>query len=94
MVDRGDCSFVTKTRNVQQAGGRVAIIVNNNDDDISTIHMIDDGTGSDIFIPALLISKKDGKVIQEFFEKNKNDVSVLSNIIVAVEFHMVRIILN
>jgi len=30
LLDRGNSSFVTKVRNVQKAGGHVALIVNNN----------------------------------------------------------------
>ena len=29
LVDRGDCSFVTKVRNVEKAGGSLAIVIDN-----------------------------------------------------------------
>ena len=48
---------MTKVRNVENAGGKVALIVNNDDMNISRIIMSDDGTGRDITIPALLVSK-------------------------------------
>ncbi len=89
MVDRGSCSFVTKTRNVQRAGGHLALIVNDQPGDVRNILMNDDGTGLDINIPAVLISKEDGEIIKEFFRKNKNDESVLSSIVISVEFSIV-----
>jgi len=93
MVDRGNCTFVTKTRNVQALGGHLALIVNNNDkEDIKDIIMVDDGTGQDIYIQAVLISRKDGEKIKLFIKDNENDSSLISKIIVAVEYEMVIII--
>lgn len=67
MVDRGDCSFVTKTRNIARAGGALAIIVNNNRfEDIDKIVMSDDGSGAGLRVPAMLISYKDGQKLKEF----------------------------
>jgi hypothetical protein len=74
MLDRGSCSFVTKTRNAQKIGARAVIVVNNNDDYIHDIYAIDDGTGSDINIPMMLISQADGEKLKQFFrnEEYKN----------------------
>lgn len=91
LVDRGSCSFVTKTRNVQAIGGHLALIINNVPGPIENELMNDDGTGSDILIPAVLISKEDGDIIKRFLMDNKNDNSVLSNIAVSVEFIIVSI---
>ncbi len=90
MVDRGSCSFVTKTRNVQKLGGHLALIVDNTEESIDEILMADDGSGSDIIIPAIMISKKDGDKIKEFFNTYKNDEAVLSSIVITVEFKMVN----
>lgn len=79
IVDRGNCSFVTKTRNIQKIGGQIAIVVNNVDMDINDVFLADDGTGSDIVIPTLLISKKDGETIKAFIkDKTQEDKLVLS----------------
>jgi hypothetical protein len=91
MVDRGSCTFVTKTRNVQAKGGALALIIDNIDEDLETVRMNDDGTASDIYIPAIMISKDDGKKIQEFFKQNKNDETVLSSIVISVEFKIVNL---
>lgn len=93
MVDRGNCSFVQKTRNVQNLGGRLAVIVDNVDEDSSNIMMIDDGTASDILIPTVLISKKDGEKMENFMIKNKQDPNTLKQIIVGFEFKMVILFL-
>jgi len=63
MVDRGNCTFVTKVRNVQNAGGQAAIVTDNVDETFIP-YMADDGTGSDIFIPSVLIKKADGQNIK------------------------------
>ena len=58
LVKRGKCSFVEKTRNIQHAGGSMALVVDTfKNRDISELQMFDDNTGSGIRIPALLIKK-------------------------------------
>jgi len=94
MVDRGNCTFVTKARNVQIVGGLFALIINNNDDDIDKIILSDDGTGSDIYIPTVLISKKDGERLKKFMLENRNSPTLLRNIILSIEFSMVTFSLN
>lgn len=64
LVERGNCSFVKKVRNVEHAGGSMAVIIDNKKGEIvEKVIMVDDGTGSGIKIPSMLISKKDGKKI-------------------------------
>lgn len=86
MVDRGNCTFVTKTRNVQNVGGHLAIIVNNNDTPLEQIIMVDDGTARDISIPSVLISQSDGEMIKSFIRENP---SLYEHIIIAIEFEIV-----
>ena len=93
MVDRGNCSFVTKSRNVQNLGGSLALITDNQYEKLEDILMIDDGTGSDIFIPTVLISKIDGDKIKFFLQANKDNPAVLKNIILNIEFDMVKFFL-
>jgi hypothetical protein len=59
LVDRGDCTFVTKTRNIARAGGELAIVVDDTDG-FENLIMSDDGTGQGLRIPSMIISKKDG----------------------------------
>ena len=60
MVERGDCHFVTKTRNIARAGGKVAIIIDTKNEKIDNVVMSDDGTGLGIGIPSVLIGNRDG----------------------------------
>ena len=66
VADRGDCSFVKKVRIMEEAGVALAIIVDNTNEDIDNIVMSDDGTGSGIRIPSVLISKTDGDILTDF----------------------------
>ena len=91
MIDRGSCTFVTKARNVQKIGGSLALIIDNRDENIENVIMSDDGTGSDIIIPTIMISKEDGEKIKEFMKRNKNDYNVLASLVVSIEFRMVWI---
>jgi hypothetical protein len=55
LLERGDCHFVTKVRNVALNGGGLAIIIDNKNEDINGVVMADDGTGAGIRIPSVLI---------------------------------------
>ncbi len=89
MVDRGNCSFVTKSRNVQNLGGSLALIINNREDEnVENILMMDDSSGSDIYIPTVIISKMDGAKIKQFLIENKNN-TVQHDIIMTIEFDIV-----
>jgi len=68
IADRGNCSFVTKVRNMEDAGVAVAIIIDNTDETVDSIIMSDDGTGAGIRIPGLLISKVDGDKLMKFLK--------------------------
>lgn len=62
LVRRGGCSFVTKVRNVEHGGGKLAVIVDEVDGEYpDQIIMVDDGTGNGIQIPSVLIGKTDGE---------------------------------
>eukprot|EP00587_Corethron_hystrix_P005619 CAMPEP_0113303942 /NCGR_PEP_ID=MMETSP0010_2-20120614/4141_1 /TAXON_ID=216773 ORGANISM="Corethron hystrix, Strain 308" /NCGR_SAMPLE_ID=MMETSP0010_2 /ASSEMBLY_ACC=CAM_ASM_000155 /LENGTH=472 /DNA_ID=CAMNT_0000158009 /DNA_START=1222 /DNA_END=2641 /DNA_ORIENTATION=+ /assembly_acc=CAM_ASM_000155 len=81
MVDRGECTFVHKVRNAQKAGAAGVLIADNiclcdfasvckpkNEGDRCEQFepvMADDGSGSDITIPAFLLFKQDADVIRE-----------------------------
>lgn len=71
LVDRGNCSFVKKARNVQEHGGALVLVANNKNEDPSRIIMIDDGTGTQIVIPTILIGKESGKKLREGIEHSE-----------------------
>lgn len=88
LVERGSCSFVTKVRNIQRLGGHIAIIIDNRDEELEDIIMGDDGTGSDITIPSVLIKKIDGDKLTKFFEENKNNTK-MEHVHVSISFKIV-----
>jgi hypothetical protein len=86
MVHRGSCSFVTKVRNVENAGGHVALIIDNVDEDSSRVVMADDGRGRELSIPGVLISAKDGKILTDWYAQNKEKARDL--LLLEVDFEM------
>lgn len=91
MVDRGNCTFVTKSRNVQNLGGSMALIINNREEEnIDNVLMMDDGSGSDIYIPTIIISKKDGDKLKQFMFNDKNSTNI-REIILTIEFDLVNL---
>ena len=69
----GNCTFVQKVRNIEHAGGRVAIVIDSRvDENVENVMMVDDGTGNGIRIPSLLIGSEDGKKILKYL-KDKNE---------------------
>nr|XP_034957029.1 protease-associated domain-containing protein 1 isoform X1 [Zootoca vivipara] len=62
LVERGGCSFLSKTRIVQELGGRAVIIADNAyDNDNSYVEMIQDSTRRTADIPALFLLGRDGQ---------------------------------
>ncbi|XP_048747027.1 protease-associated domain-containing protein 1-like [Ostrea edulis] len=84
LIQRGDCSFVTKTINAENAGA-VAVLITDNDaqNDEAQIHMIQDGTEREVKIPSLFLLGKDGYMIKATLEKYRMD-----NAIVNIPFNM------
>ena len=69
MAMRGECSFVQKTRNMENIGVAVSIIVDDHAKTIKKVMMSDDGTGGGIRIPSMLISNTDGEKILNWYTK-------------------------
>ncbi|CAB9509639.1 Vacuolar-sorting receptor 1 [Seminavis robusta] len=89
LVDRGECTFVTKVRHAQRVGASAVVIADNRclcSDaqcipdvagqvcEIREPILADDGSGSDIIIPSVLIFKPDGDALKA---KLRNNVPVL-----------------
>ncbi len=72
LIERGNCTFVTKARNAQFANAHLLIIIDYTEEKAENVYMMDDGTGYDIFIPTVLISKPDGKKLLEAIKKDKD----------------------
>ena len=69
LVDRGECTFVTKVRNAERAGASLVVVIDNVYENITNVIMGDDGTGTGIRIPSMLIGKDDGAKLREFAKK-------------------------
>jgi hypothetical protein len=57
------CSYVTQTRNIERAGGALALIIDSENEDVREVILSDDGTGAGIRIPAMLINRQQGKIL-------------------------------
>lgn len=88
IADRGHCSFVNKVRHMEDSGAAIGIVIDNYEDDVSTVVMTDDGSGSGIRIPSMLIGKADGEILIDFM-KTAND-SELESLVLMAKFEMHR----
>ncbi len=86
MVDRGNCTFVTKTRHVEEIGGEVALIVNNDDTDPREIFMESDNSQK-VIIPSVLIGKEDAQIIKDFWLQSLK-YQIEPEITIAIKFEM------
>jgi hypothetical protein len=88
IVRRGECSFVSKVRNVEHGGAKLAIIVDEVDNENpQMIIMVDDGTGNGIQIPSIMIGKTEGeKLIKRVAELSADNKQIQ----IVVKFEMNR----
>lgn len=71
VVERGECSFVTKVRNAERAGASLLVVKDSNIEDVKNVIMGDDGTGTGIRIPSMLIGKQNGTILIDAAMENK-----------------------
>ena len=91
MIQRGDCYFVQKVRFAQEAGASAVIIVDNIDEDATSIIMIDNGTGGNLYIPSFLITKTDGETIWNYIEQSPYSDSVTISLSFTIRTEMSKI---
>ncbi|XP_033096379.1 protease-associated domain-containing protein 1-like, partial [Anneissia japonica] len=61
LIQRGECSFLSKTFNAEQAGAMATIIYDkDSSSDWQFIDMVDDGTNRLVNIPAVFLLGRDG----------------------------------
>lgn len=70
LVHRGNCTFVKKVRNIEHAGGRLGIVIDKKEMNVSDTIMSDDGTGMSINIPSFMIGKNDGELLINYITDN------------------------
>ncbi|XP_023782425.1 protease-associated domain-containing protein 1 [Cyanistes caeruleus] len=79
LVERGGCSFLSKTRVIQEHGGRAVIIADNAyDNDSFYIEMIQDSSRRTADIPALFLLGRDGYMIRRSLEQHGLPWAVIS----------------
>jgi PA domain len=91
LVDRGGCTFVKKVRNAQRAGAAAVLVADDTcmcsfpdckpdregePCEMEEPIMADDGSGSDISIPAFLLFKQDADPIRDALKQNTQVVFV------------------
>jgi hypothetical protein len=75
-------------RNIEKAGGSLAVIIDDTNMNIRDIIMSDDGTGAGIRIPSMLISKQDGKILKNFLKTASAEL--VSQAALSAEFIMIN----
>ena len=75
IVKNGLCSATEKVRNIEEAGGHAAIIIDDKNEPLEKMFLADDGRGGDISIPAVLISLYDGQKLIEYYSSHLHDKS-------------------
>jgi hypothetical protein len=89
IADRGDCSFVEKVRNIEEAGAGLAIIIDNvHKENVTRIVMSDDGSGAGLRIPSMMINNADGEKILKFMQEATQEE--LDSIRIVASFDMRR----
>ena len=71
---------------MENIGVAVAIIIDDQEEDVENVIMSDDGTGGGIRIPSMLIGKTDGKKLIDFLTKSNDEE--LKQIAIMAEFRM------
>ena len=71
LVDRGECTFVIKARNLQDAGARGMVVADNAPGPVTNLT----GTASDITIPSVRISYEAGVALKAALERRSRTTS-------------------
>ena len=58
-------------RNAERAGASLLVVIDSRVENVTNVIMGDDGTGTGIRIPAMLIGKTDGEMLVEFAKTKK-----------------------
>ena len=78
LVDRGECSFVTKSFYSQLIGSKLCVIIDDREENIHEIMMIDDGFGFNIHIPTIMLARKEGDVLRAYMKLNPTHTVTVS----------------
>lgn len=85
LVDRGNCTFVSKVRNIEKLGVKMAIVADNRDEDSENMIMADDGSGHSVHIPSFIIRKKAGEHLKDAVKRNEKGEKTTPNVYIKGE---------
>jgi len=88
IIERGNCTFVTKTHYAQLIGAKMALIIDNINENEDRVIMIDDGEGNDINIPTVMIDKLDGDRLVDILNTNIKDSEQKNYVSMTFKFEM------
>ena len=71
LVDRGGCPFSQKVRLADKAGAEAVIVADNRDEDSGGLLVMKDEAATDIVIPSVFVSRKDGAGLAKLFQSGK-----------------------
>ena len=86
MVQEGNCTLFEKLRNIESAGGHLAVIISDKLEKVEGIFISDEGTGADINIPAVLIARSDGRVLANYYINHVQSHEEIKDIRIEVQF--------
>ncbi|XP_071949073.1 protease-associated domain-containing protein 1-like [Antedon mediterranea] len=79
LIQRGECSFLSKTLNAEQAGAMATVIYDKDtSNDWQFIDMVEDGTERKVTIPAVFLLGRDGHNIRQVLENNEMSEAIIS----------------
>ena len=78
LVERGNCSFVTKVHYAKLMGAKLVIIMDDRVEHSENIIMSDDFSYYNLDIPSIFIKKKDGLNLINYLKENKNEAIELN----------------
>ncbi len=91
LVERGGCAPTTKSRNIQELGGSLALIMDNvKNRDPAEVSLPDDGRAGGIVIPTVLISKEDGEVLKAAIANAEKTKGKDGYVVLTVDLPVVR----
>ncbi|XP_014241191.1 PRADC1-like protein isoform X2 [Cimex lectularius] len=78
LIERGSCSFLSKTSYAEKAGAKAVIIADNVDSEEFYTEMIDDDSGLHVKIPATFLLGKNGFIIRRTLQKLNMKFAVIN----------------
>jgi hypothetical protein len=78
LVRRGECVFLTKCLNAENAGAVAVIVTDNDFANEYLVDMIGDESGRVCNIPSLFLTWKDGLMIKKSLEKNSLNYAIIN----------------